>query len=259
MKTIIIIITLTLSILSLQKLYSQENSNKSNILFHDLQPDVVLMNALTDSFIIDINEDLINDVILYLEHTSSGNWALIKSLNQNCQYSLINYYLNDSLSIKSINWHSEAFIFLGEQKYNNIEKIGIKIISKDLNYYGWIKVIFSIINMNIAITIDKYAFCTIPNYPLLWGQTEIVTGTSDLKEDSDIKVYTTDSGNQLVVQSGEVIKSIRVIDLLGATVVVKDNIRDKQATLSTKGLVHGTYIVKITNSNLKEYTSKIVF
>jgi len=228
-------------------------------MYNDYQPDVILKKAYSDSLIIDINQDNINDVVFYLGENSTGNWSKVKTINSQCQFSEIQYYPSDSLKSSTISWHSGDFNVLGFEEFNFGIKMGIKILSNELNYYGWIKVSNPIIDRTRVVIIDKYAFCTIPNYPLLWGQTEIITGTSELKEDTGIKVYATDSGSQLVVQSSDVIKSIRVIDLLGATVVVKDNIRDKQATLSTKGLVHGTYIVKVTNSNLKEYTSKIVF
>jgi len=258
MKTTIITLLIIIGTSLLQISIAQENYD-SSIVINDYQPDEVLKYE-SDTLKIDINGDLINDIKFHIHDALSGGIiSFIESINPKCSFSFINYYSNDSLLNDLIIWHSGKLDFLGEQTYSYIEKIGVKISLNDSAYYGWVKVYITYTNKKKNVTIDKYAFCTIPNYPLLWGQTEIVTGTNEFKEDTGIKVYTTDSGSQLVVQSGDVIKSIRVIDLLGATVVVKDNIRDKQATLSTKGLVHGTYIVKVTNSILKEYTSKIVF
>jgi len=243
-----------------QQSYSQTTTN-SSIIYHDYMPDLSLSSA-ADTIKIDMNEDGVLDIEFYFHNTSTGGLFYTKSLTGSCQYAYfylpISYY-TDSLTSDSLHWRSLPLEWI-EPDFHG--KIGLKFTFAGLSYYGWLFGKNSWVgglNGNYILTIDKYAFCTIPNYPLLWGQTEIVTGTSELKEDAGIKVYATDSGSQLVVQSGDVIKSIRIINLLGATVLVKDNMRDKQATLSTKGLVHGTYIVKVTNSNLKEYTSKIVF
>jgi len=259
MKTTIITLLIIIGTLLFQRAYSQ--TTKSSIIYHDYIPDLSLSSA-ADTIKIDINEDGVLDIEFYFRNTSTGGVFFTKSLTGNCQYTYFYFptsYNTDSLTSDSLHWISSPVEYI-EYFYHG--KIGLKFSFAGLSYYGWLLVKDSWVgglNGKLILTIDKYAFCTIPNYPLLWGQTEIITGTNELKEDTGIKVYATDSGSQLVVQSSDVIKSIRVIDLLGATVVVKDNIRDKQATLSTKGLVHGTYIVKVTNSNLKEYTSKIVF
>lgn len=104
------------------------NALEPKIIVHDYNPDKALITAKTDTLTIDINNDTINDILIYLTESSPGNWAIINTLNSNCQFSLICYYTkSDSLKSDSIVWkccNSHVCWFNG--KCNNVEKIGVK-------------------------------------------------------------------------------------------------------------------------------------
>ena len=83
------------------------NALEPKIIVHDYNPDKALITAKTDTLTIDINNDTINDILIYLTESSPGNWAIINTLNSNCQFSLICYYTkSDSLKSDSIVWKS---------------------------------------------------------------------------------------------------------------------------------------------------------
>lgn len=237
--------------------FSQDSKSETGIIFHDYQPNIVLKNAYSDTLIIDINHDNINDVMFYLGENSTGNWSKVKTINPQCQFSEVQYYPSDSLKSSSLSWLSGDFFVLGFEEFNFGIKMGIKISSNGLNYYGWIKVSNPIIDRIRVVIIDKYAFCTIPNYPLLWGQTEI-TGVEILKNKDKIKVFTNEQGNSISVQADELIKNIKLLNLFGVEVKNLNPKQTKNVNIDTLGIPGGAYLVQVTLISNKVYTEKIV-
>ena len=82
--------------------------------------------------------------------------------------------MNLDLDIQSIGNEEVLFCWNGLDVY--FEKIGIQKVIDGKKYYGWIHRYGSEelhFPFKKWVYIDKMAFCTIPDYPLRWGQTEI--------------------------------------------------------------------------------------
>ncbi len=235
------------------------NALEPKIIVHDYNPDKALITAKTDTLTIDINNDTINDILIYLTESSPGNWAIINTLNSNCQFSLICYYTkSDSLKSDSIVWKScNSHVCWFNGKCNNVEKIGVKITKDGLNYSGWIHSLFSIENREALITIDKYAFCTIPDYPLLWGQTEL-TGTKEIKVQDKINVTVDNQSQNINIQSKEVVKEISLINSLGRIIRKWRNIKSSKVDFPSEGIRGGVYFLRIKNEDNEVVTEKIV-
>lgn len=249
MKTFIITI---LTIFFAINIYSQNINNQSDIIVYDYDPDVRIINEGADTLKIDFNKDGVLDLMFYLVVTSGGEYPTIKSLNNNCMLTLITE--TDTLNSKSLLWYSDFTYLMGCHKS---EKIGIKLNINNQNYSGWIHSLFSKENREALITIDKYAFCTIPDYPLLWGQTEL-TGTKEIKVQDKIKV-SVDGHSQIInIQSKEVVKEISLINSSGRVIRKWRNIKSSKFDISSEGIKGGVYVLRIKTENDEVVTKKIM-
>ena len=229
--------------------------NDTNFIFYDFIPDTVLnYNTATgfrDSLRIDINQDGILDFRFSYVPSSGGYYPYINNMTMNCRYHY--FLLSDTISLNnpSVLWLS------GSDFWNPLDfpdlYFGIKIINGVNNYFGWIRARSPLATM----TIDKYAFCKIPNYPLHLGQTEIV-GIQNINIPDSTNIYLANAGNNLIVQSGKIIKNITLTSTNGVVVASKYDINGVSANLNVTNITHGAYIVQVTFDDLSICTRQIV-
>ncbi len=234
--------------------FPEQVDNCSKIKFYDLNPNVQLKNSKADTAKIDFNGDFIDDIIFFLIMTSSGNYAYIKPLNSEWKVTTLNYNNIDTLNSNQIKWANQDMNFLG---MDNTEKLAVKLTVNNLNYYGWIYVFFTVENLTRILHVDKYAFCTIPDYPLIWGQTEL-TGTKDFKIQDKIKVTVDNQSQSINIQSKEVVKEISLINSAGRIIRKWRNIKSSKVDISSEGIRGGVYILRIKTENDEVVTEKIV-
>jgi len=252
MKSKILILT---SLIVLSNLLMAQTD--TNVIYHDYNPDVILYGSYesTDSLSIDINQDSSLDFKFYYVNVSGGPYPYVKNMHDNCKYTLYSFINNyDSLNNPSINWLSGNIYWNSESFYDTI---GIKIISGSDNYYGWIRTTY--VNATPEeIIIDKYAFCKIPNYPFRLGQTEIITSIVSQESNDSTVVYVSDSGSGVVVQSSKTITNVSLTNIQGVVVSSQSYINSGNATISTAGFAHGSYIVQVKFSDGGVYTKQVV-
>ena len=232
------------------KAQTLQTLNDTNVIFHDYVPDVVLSTP-SDTLKIDINQDGLLDIQFYF-HYYPFTSPYFKTLNSNCKYASFPPTHDDSLTSSTLYWWSgddEWTVSPGDYR------LGIKILDGTNNYYGWIHILKTI-NPN-TMTIDKYAFCKIANYPFLYGQTTISTNMPNINITDSTNVYLGNSGN-VIVESGKLIKSLTLTSTTGVVVASQNNINSYSANISTAGIVHGTYIVQVQFTDLSIYTKQIV-
>ena len=158
-------------------------------------------------------------------------------------------------------------IFIGElgvSPWNAFETYGICKTIDGKNYYGWYHCYgFDLVPYpgttntdRVMLYIDKIAFCTVPDYPLRWGQTSLDT---DVAEDSS-KPFATLHPNPttgLLTVKGNLLLCAEVFNVLGQKVASNEN-HNGQLTLDIGSLPPGVYLVSVTNSEGKTHTEKIV-
>jgi hypothetical protein len=254
MKTFKILLIIILYTILIKFSLAQYNPKETSIIFRDYKPDAELFLA-TDTVKIDFNLDSINDVIFFVSHASTGVYGYLRTINTECKISYLNYFPTDSLSDDSLTWHSGNLNFLGE--FNNTEKIGIRISQKASYCYGWINVYFQYVNDNRHIYIDKYAFCTIPDYPLVWGQTYL-TGIEEPGIKKLARVFVNQSEKQITVEADKKIKQVKLVNMNGTTVTTINKVNTTSATLNTAGLPGGAYLVQVTLNNGNVQTVKVL-
>ncbi|MEI6851482.1 MAG: T9SS type A sorting domain-containing protein [Bacteroidota bacterium] len=257
MKTKLFLITTFVLLTFFAKSQSLQLTSDTNVIFHDFIPDTSLFCNLIqhDSLRIDINQDGVMDFKIFYGPFSDC-YPYVGCLNSNTRF----YYFNDndldSLNNPSIPWIAGVNFWTPTQ--NQGVKFGVKIISGGKNYYGWIRAMGGPNISGVPLIVDKYAFCKIPNYPFHLGQTEIVTNVSPVIAPDNTNIYVANSGNNLVIHSGKIIKNVTLTSLNGVVVLFVDYINSNESSLSISGIAHGTYIVQVQFSDLSIYTKQIV-
>ncbi|MBN2175760.1 MAG: hypothetical protein JW731_16640 [Bacteroidales bacterium] len=229
MKTIIFALII---ILVLPLFLKSQIEVDTNVIFIDYDPDIVLLNN-DDTLSIDANQDGIFDYLFYYELYSSVRYPYFRNLNPNCKYSLFLPDSEDTLNNPSIEWYSGEWFW-----YEDI-MFGLKINSDNDNFYGWIHASSS----PSTIVVDKFAFCKIPDYPFHLGQTTLTGLTSIADISGDIKVFTENAGNTLVIQSEKIMDFMRLISINGTEVFLHNNINSMSAKINVTGIVRGAYIL----------------
>jgi len=253
MKTRILIITIIALMSFSLKSQTFQTLTDTNVIFYDYIPDVVVTNPLIDTLKIDMNQDGILDIQFYLHYYSPGG-AYVKTLTVNCNRAFfMTSNTNDSLTSSLLNWGSGDAVWTSFSNYQN--RLGVRITDGVNYYYGWIHVTYSVGPQ--AMTIDKYAFCKIANYPFLYGQTTINTGIHTINSPDSTNVYL-GQGNSVMVESGKLIKNVTVTSATGVVVASQNNVNSYSANISTAGIAHGTYIVQVQFTDLTVFTKQIV-
>jgi hypothetical protein len=236
----------------------------SNFLIHDYVPDTILYGVTGlynhgDFLSIDINDDGILDFKYYYVFTSGGLYRYIGNLNTNCSYS--HFSTTDTISLvnPTIFWYSGALYWSYLDFKDRIFALRLQIGSD--YYYGWIHAMAGytdeVPTSRATITVDKYAFCKIPNYPLHLGQTEIV-GIQENSTPDSTHMYLANSGNTLIVNSGKTIKNVTVFNATGSLVASQQNINASTANVSMAGLAHGTYLVQVVFGDMSSYARQVL-
>jgi hypothetical protein len=233
----------------------------NDIIYHDFVPDTTVflprsapMPDYSDTLRLDFNNDSINDIILCFMHYNSWGFSYsIISLNENW---LVAWAKNDTLSSPIINWVSNGGY--NPTPYEIDKKRGVRLKNGIDYYYGWFRIYEGVDATNLYFGVDKMAFCKIPNYPFLYGQTAIVTGFEKSLEIDKTNVFVADTGSSVVVNSDKKIENITITNIAGEQVAQQTKVNANNKTIKTANFAKGTYIVKVQFADGGVFTQKVV-
>jgi len=128
---------------------------------------------------------------------------------------------------------------------------GLMLIENTDTLYGWVRCSAT----DSSITIKDYAYNTIPNMPILAGQTEL--GIGNFAPSSNIKIFENNGFLYVnITQPAQAQGYIRIYSQQGA-LVKADNINGQQNTIHLAGLAQGIYIVQVATQS--EIVNKQIF
>lgn len=231
-------------------LFSQE---KGKIIYTDFEPDSLIYPVWFAGNPLDVNYDGIKE----LKFKRESRWGY-GELYYNADNIRIRELPSDSISSLSsyINWwHYVELIPYGD--YN----VGIRYTIEDGVYcYGWIR--FNIKNLcdydhDPSITIYEMAYCTIPNYPLKFGQKDFVDIEENIYEMSDVNLFPNPVGDKLSLQLplNTHCNEVKIYNIAGILLKTQNNNFDN---IDLSYLSQGVYIVKINLNDGYICTKKIV-
>lgn len=254
MKTNILLLTIFAVIMS-NSLFSQE---EGRIIYTDFENDTI---RLIDSICIDMNCDNILDYKVV--HKWSDTDIDYQTVDTYYNWEIASIFANDTLPIMNhTNWTNSALLtmcWIGEPKdFNFIFRYNIN----DNDYcYGWIR--FSIRYGYLSgVCSYRYifhdmAYCTIPNYPLRFGQTSFTDVDENSYEPLQAKLFPNPADDKLSLRiSGDIsCDNVMIYGIDGRLLKIQN---DDFENIDVSDLSGGIYITKITLDNGNTYTDKIV-
>jgi len=141
-------------------------------------------------------------------------------------------------------------------RYNHY---GFRIQREDGYYYGWFETYSRYVKRNnnekqeAHYGFDRTAYCTIPNYPLYWGQTELTVDLEENVGDNKAKLHPNPTEGTVRIE-GEKAIEVRVYNTLGQLVRTVQNANN----VSLEGLPQGVYLLRVTLEGGKVFSDKVV-
>lgn len=225
-------------------------------------PEIPYLGDSSNYFYFDLNNDSNNDYYFRLHHWQTWETPSAQphhfvnqfnavqpsliAITSEGPFCAIDFNPNDTIS-NSLNWSYVGEIYVNipmvdincnlpfEDKY-----YGLKIQINDESHFGWVQ-----LDANTEqITVKGYAYNSIPDMPILAGQTQAVSvDEPDLME----SVFIENRNGKLLINtktSLNLIKQITIYNLSGQ-VVSNKIIYDYHAELNVNYLSGGTYIIRI--------------
>jgi hypothetical protein len=139
----------------------------------------------------------------------------------------------------------------------NYTHYGFRIRREDNYYYGWFERCSKLEydeegRRKVYFCVDRTAYCTIPNYPLRWGQTSI-TGVNE-NESSNFATVHPNPTTGIVHVEGTKAAEVQVYDVLGQCVKTFQNTNE----ISLEGLPQGVYLLRVTTEDGKVFSDQVV-
>ncbi len=248
-------------------------STNAQIVYTDVNPDTTVKCMSPNfpcnkSYNLDLNNDGTIDFKLYSawytspclinttkevyisSQSGNGFYTLVMNANDvidsNLVFSTSNVILRSITSDGSLVWNScmsssgSAFA----DRY-----LGLQLIVGANIYYGWVRLDVGVIDHPLIlaqIILKDYAYNTIPNQPILAGQT-VATGIVENAFASSIHLFPSPATNHLTIALGSNIKKVEVTiaDITGKIIYSTTASDTQKIEVNTQDFAAGIYVVQI--------------
>lgn len=245
-------------------------SANAQIVYTDVTPDSTFAcngnQNCNHTYVLDLNIDGLVDFRINLGnyyHNSNVRWvSIIDSIGNAFAISTNGakkFFMNDTIG-PAQTWQTDTSAFLrrwsshvngsykGEWIYATDNYLGLALNVSGLTYYGWVRLDVTVdASTETCICIIKdYAYNSIPNQPILAGQT-MTTGVNETFFDSSINLFPNPANNQLSIDLGSHNEKVQVTiaDITGKvayTTIVTDT---QKIEVNTTDFAEGIYVVQI--------------
>ena len=219
------------------------------IIYHDYEPDLMLQFGQQPTEIgIDLDEDGIDDMRLYWFLTSGDGGFVIDGLGQDVE--LCKAEEGDTISMLT-GWRGKITFPYTHENY------AVRIKKEEKYYYGWFRSYEDYVpNVKDNYCVDKTVFCTIPNYPLRWGQTDLYDDVEESVPNSFATVQPNPTAGLFTI-TGLRIQQIEIYDALGQE-IASFRANGNQTTIDLSSQPAGVYLVSITDTEGRRCVKKVV-
>ncbi len=146
------------------------------------------------------------------------------------------------LSMNQLQTYSACNFLNANSKY-----LALRLHVASQVYYGWVRL--SVASGVINATIFDYAYNSLPNQPILAGQTT-VTGIIENSFASSINLFPNPANNHLTIDLGSRNKEVEVTitDIAGKTIYTTIARDTQKVEVNTEDFAKGIYVVKIQSA-----------
>lgn len=137
-------------------------------------------------------------------------------------------------------------------------KSGIRNGHEGEYYYGWMEA-YAVVSYNydtVYFHLARTCYCTIPNYPLRWGQTSLNTNVDETKATDFANIYPNPTKNFFTV-TGKDLKAAEVINTLGQHMTTVQG-KGETLQIDIANLPAGVYFINITDEEGRKCVRKVV-
>ena len=233
-------------------LFSQE---EGTIIYTDFEPDSVIYPVHIDY--IDINYDNEWD-IKFIREIYCGYGVLEHRFTSNNDFwsvTQLSHEYGDPLS--SINvWYNNVELL----KYGYHYHIALRHQVEGKYYYGWMKLYVEMHDESWhdpSVTITEMAYCTIPNYPLKFGQKSLTEDVAEMSAANYYSLYPNPTDNVLTLKTSaeHECEMVEIFSIDGR--LIKSQTNDF-SNINVEDINSGIYFVRIRFRNGETFTEKVV-
>ena len=137
-------------------------------------------------------------------------------------------------------------------------KSGIRNRKEGEYYYGWMEA-YAVVSYNydtVYFHLARTCFCTIPNYPLRWGQTSFDTSIDEPEATAFATLHPNPTSG-LVTITGQDLKAAEVHNALGQLVATATG-KGETLQIDIASLPTGVYFVCVTDEEGRKCVRKVV-
>ena len=239
-------------------------AQQGGIIYNDFEPDTLVELKEIDfnpdaQMRIDFDAEGNYDLRIYARATSGGWWFYIMSYSPD--WEIHEYPIGDSLSpmnehggwYTGINWL--PYFYQGQDTIS--DKFAVRHQVGESYYYGWFRA-YLLMNGTSSpwVALDKMAYCTIPDHPLTWGQTNIPEGVEDNNETNGnaFAVYPNPTNGILFVETqGRATlpdQTYRITNIMGQT-LRQGTITEETQQINIESLPAGMYFISVGDISQK--------
>jgi hypothetical protein len=162
------------------------------------------------------------------------------------------------LTDDSLSWYGNGEWWQWFNDYHM--QYGFRRLEEGEYYYAWIDVSVDYYeqpwNQAKVFCVSGMAYCSIPNYPLKWGQTSL-TGVEENNESIALATFYPNPTNGIVTITGENLRQAEVLNMLGQKML---NVQDKgnELHIDMATLPAGIYFVTVIDEKGKKCVRKVM-